>query len=51
MLINASVKVNPDPPQPRDLDKKRQMRHHVGHEEIVENAPPLGQLKMFLMSL
>ena len=30
--------------------KKRQMPHHAG-QEIAKNAPPLGQLKMFLMSL
>ena len=57
--LNAPVKVNPDPHPPNPgyrwglvliACKKRQMPNHA-RQEIAENAPPLGQLKMFLMSL
>ena len=54
--IYAPVKVNPDLPTPGyrwrlvlKVCKKRQMPQDAG-QKIAENAPPLEQLKMFLMS-
>ena len=55
-LCTTQSKPRPNPPQ--DIGgglvliacEKRQMPHH-SEQEIAENAPPLGQLKVFLMKL